>query len=531
MFVSALELQQGRVPYKEVLIPYGYLTTKVQALSLSVLGASLASPGIGTGLFYSLSLFLSYRLFLHILSRQLALLSVLFIFLVHPYIVHPWPNYLSYTFQLLALLLFIEGRTTTASRTAAGLCIGLATMCRYTSAIATLPPFFIYFLLQLRGEGPSKSNLKGMALFTLGFLAPILGFVIYLGAHGALYDLYVQNRVIADAWSRGITLRNALPSLVEHILLFKTWPQRDTRSLCFLLVFLVCLGTSLRLASRIFEKHPECSKRESHLTLFCLTALFGYLNSLHLYQIFRLVNGSSIGIGVTVFVISHWAKRIAIPRRALSTLAAVVVIIWTKSLLFQATSSVYLPWRIESVRGEGIVSCPLSIFEGKRVSKEYCGFYTHLAKLLSRYDGSFALVNYTWDPLLGALTDIPKVQISPFFLGPPFHLPFEKYKYRQEEALIERFISAHRAIIFTTKEMQRPGYRVIFSEPWPEDAPFFPQSRRLFLLAPVGPEADAEEPRQVPAQEPPELRPRTSRESRAIAPPRIRPLRDAVLPT
>ena len=63
MYVPAFDFKQGLVPYKQIFIAYGYLTTWIQALSLTVLGNSLKSIGIVTGLFYSLSLFFSYRVF------------------------------------------------------------------------------------------------------------------------------------------------------------------------------------------------------------------------------------------------------------------------------------------------------------------------------------------------------------------------------------------------------------------------------------------------------------------------------------
>src|SRR6266481_626971 len=55
MYVPALDLKHGLLPYRDILIAYGYLTTWIQAVSLSVLGESLKSIGIVTGLFYSMS--------------------------------------------------------------------------------------------------------------------------------------------------------------------------------------------------------------------------------------------------------------------------------------------------------------------------------------------------------------------------------------------------------------------------------------------------------------------------------------------
>src|SRR2546429_1695685 len=64
MYAQALDIKRGLIPHKDTLIAYGYLTTWIQSISLSLFGERLISIGIITGVFYSLSLFLSYRIFL-----------------------------------------------------------------------------------------------------------------------------------------------------------------------------------------------------------------------------------------------------------------------------------------------------------------------------------------------------------------------------------------------------------------------------------------------------------------------------------
>ncbi len=58
VYLPALDLKMGLIPHKEVVTIYGMLTSWIQCLSLMVLGESLKSIGIITGLFYSVSLFL-----------------------------------------------------------------------------------------------------------------------------------------------------------------------------------------------------------------------------------------------------------------------------------------------------------------------------------------------------------------------------------------------------------------------------------------------------------------------------------------
>jgi hypothetical protein len=154
----------------------------------------------------------------------------LLIFLIHPYIVHPWPNYFSYTVQLICLLLFIKVTPIAINRFAAEVCLGLACLFRYSSAVAIVPPFVTYlcyeaFLIDTQW----RLRVKGAVLFGLGLLAPLLWFVGLLISVNTYSDYYIQNRVIAESWNRGVTVRNFLPTLLKHIALADTWPEPDTR--------------------------------------------------------------------------------------------------------------------------------------------------------------------------------------------------------------------------------------------------------------------------------------------------------------
>lgn len=488
MYVPALDLTKGLVPYKEILIAYGYLTTWIQAVSLTLLGDSLKSIGIVTGLFYSASLFLSYRVFHEFLSKSLSLFSVLLILLLHPYIVHPWPNYFSYTFQLLSVLLFIRSRSTIVGRFGAGICIGMACLFRYSSAVAILFPFIIYLAYELFVLNTDrKPTIKSTMLFCLGFLTPLLWFCGFLLSKHAWYDFYIQNRVIAESWNRGITVRNFLPTLLKHIVLADTWPHRDSRSICFSIVFLIaCIAVAYLVYSVVLLKRRP-SRIDNTLALVSLVTLFGYLNSIHIYQIFRLINGSSIGVGLAVYALDRFSQsRNRTLRPALAVGAILLCFVWARSLLFTQTSSVYLPWPHNIFAGRTERGAKIKMFQGKWLSDAYYNFYDEVSGILSKYDPSYYIINYTWDPLLTVLGNLSRTQIMPFYLDPPFYLPFEKYGYRGEQQKIEQIVASGKAIILRTREQKTAGYKLVFVKPWPQDTPWFAQlpGVKLYISVP-----------------------------------------------
>jgi 4-amino-4-deoxy-L-arabinose transferase-like glycosyltransferase len=92
MYANAADLNRGLIPYKEIFIQYGFLTTFIQSLSLNIFGNTVVSVGIITGIFYAANIYLSYCLWRKILNRWSSALSSVVMFLVHGYVIYPWAN-------------------------------------------------------------------------------------------------------------------------------------------------------------------------------------------------------------------------------------------------------------------------------------------------------------------------------------------------------------------------------------------------------------------------------------------------------
>ena len=116
----------------------------------------------------------------------------------------------------------------------------MACLCRYTSVIAILPPVFVYLAYEAATRDHRMPVMKGATVYAAGIFAPVLWFLGGMVFNHTWYDFYIQNRVISEAWSRGVTVWNFLPLLGEHILRADTWPHRDSRAVFFSIVFFCC---------------------------------------------------------------------------------------------------------------------------------------------------------------------------------------------------------------------------------------------------------------------------------------------------
>jgi len=66
----------------------------------------------------------------------------------------------------------------------------------------------------------------------------------------------------------------------------------------------------------------------------CLVTIFGYLNSVHVYETFRLVNGASLGIGICVLLIADLYRYGNKPIQWILAAAGVWSVLWLSATLF-----------------------------------------------------------------------------------------------------------------------------------------------------------------------------------------------------
>ncbi|MDX2470099.1 MAG: glycosyltransferase family 39 protein, partial [SAR324 cluster bacterium] len=215
MFLSeALDLLNGKVPYKETSSFYGLLVPLIHSTALVLFGKKLLSIGIITGLAYSTSIWFSYKIWSKFLTKQIAAALTLVLFLLHPNIIYPWPNYFSYMFQLMGILFFITNYPKLNDLYQkkylflSGVFFGLSILARDETAISLFATFFLIFLFEFAqalsqetkgrkqiGTKVSLPLLKQYLFVFLGLLTPILIFFLYLSSEG-LFIHWVRSAIL-----------------------------------------------------------------------------------------------------------------------------------------------------------------------------------------------------------------------------------------------------------------------------------------------------------------------------------------------
>ena len=182
MLSNAKDLFEGKIPYKDIYIQYGFLTTVIHAFSYWLFGKNLFSIIFITGIAYSIGVWLIYLVSLAVSkSLKIALFSAFICFLVHPIAIYPWSNYISFPFFMAGIFFISNEEINSKKYFLSGLFFGLAILSRETIAPAIIFSLILSSLLDYFDEKKRLLNFLKLKIFlVIGLILPITIFLIYL---------------------------------------------------------------------------------------------------------------------------------------------------------------------------------------------------------------------------------------------------------------------------------------------------------------------------------------------------------------
>ena len=300
MLSNAKDLFEGRQPYKDIFIQYGFLTTAIQAFSYWLFGKNLFSIIFITGIAYSIGIWLVYLVSLAVSkSFKIALFSAFTCFLVHPIAIYPWSNYIAFPFFMAGIFFISNEKINLKNYFFSGIFFGLAILSRETIAPAIILSLILSSLLDFFDEKKEPLNfLKQKICLILGLILPIAIFLIYLQTHNLLgywHKLSWELPKIYSTYSFPGSVGLAGVKKFFNNLLYNFLSLNFSWNF-FLLLFSV----------NFFILINKLAKKEKFFKTPCLnfiliSSLAGISSAIHLPEIFRLATISSVGV-ITLFI-------------------------------------------------------------------------------------------------------------------------------------------------------------------------------------------------------------------------------------
>ena len=173
LYSNAQDLVNGNIPYKEIFIQYGFLTTLINSLILILFKNKLFFLSVSGCLFYSISILLISLSLKKLINSNYALVSSLLILFNHPVPLLPWPNYISFFFITLSIFIITKKNI---NYFISSLFLSLAILSRQELLIPILLSFFILFLFNLKSF--KKEYIINFSKIFFGFIIQIFFFII-----------------------------------------------------------------------------------------------------------------------------------------------------------------------------------------------------------------------------------------------------------------------------------------------------------------------------------------------------------------
>ncbi len=293
MLSNAIDLSDGKIPYRDFIILYGFFTTWVQSLWGGLFGFSFLTFGTLTAIVYCGLLYQVYTVIRHLSEPRVAALFLAVAFVLHPFPTYPWGDYYAGFFLSSGIAVLYSHRAGTPTRLiSAGIFLGLAVWSRYTYAVAIVP-FLLAVLISrryaLRGWlalflSFVTTNLLFLAVLEFGYGIDLADAArIYLGiaeAHGT--EWFTLERIESLAFIASIE------DAFFVYLWFATFP-----------LFLAAAG----------KKQLGRLELGAYVTL----SMLGFVNLIHAirhFEYFRVVNSS-----FSLAIVSFWMIGAAVRAR------------------------------------------------------------------------------------------------------------------------------------------------------------------------------------------------------------------------
>lgn len=294
MASNAFDFLNNKIPYEEIFIQYGIFTTIIHSIFMKIGNQSVLSIFFFTSLIYSFSIYYFFLILKNKFQDQMALFAVICLVLIHPFVNHPWHNYLTFFFLIMSLF-FLE-KDNSKGNLIAGLFFGFAVLSYEKFLIV-----FIFFLIGYALINFKNKKIKNILFLLIGFSLPISIFFTYIFFNGIFDDWMkyhsISNFYIGENYVFTILkfLKNIFLIGVKRFIFEPYW-----------IFFLVLLIINITFIFMFMMKKNFLKKEEEYLVYISLISISSFSSAIHALNSFRLATGVIVGI----FILIHFLKKI-----------------------------------------------------------------------------------------------------------------------------------------------------------------------------------------------------------------------------
>jgi len=427
VFSNALDFLDGKLPYKEIFIQYGIVTTLIHALILTIFNKNIFSLIAATSLFYSLSIYiigiLTYKF---TLNKYYSFFATFIVFMIYPWPTSPWPNFISFFFILLFCLFYTFNKNkyyiiSGVSFAFAYLSLTLVYNFIIISFFAAL--FFLIFFLRKKIKYTIiKKNLYIFISFL--FITSIFLFFLF---QKDLFDIWLTYQklpfIVASSYELSLYDR-----IINYIYFLTVYPLKnfinEPQWILFTLIFFSNLYILIKLSMNAFSQKVSYEK---NIDLFVINILIFTLNfQAQIGGIEKLATSLSLGF-VTLFILVHSLK--SEENKMIINFCIFFIVIYSVLFAFDINNSKYAGARAVHLKDLKNISKKytdknIPYFSLQKWSQDAWHPLNKFIELQNKIKKNCNLefgVNMTSNTFYYALLDFKKIQVVPFLIKTHSH--------------------------------------------------------------------------------------------------------------
>ena len=408
LYSNALDLIKGKIPYKDIFIQYGFLTTLIHSLILIFFDNQIFFISFCGVLFYSFSILFISLSIKKLINSKYGLISSILILFNHPIPFLPWSNYIVFFFITLSIFLITKKNI---NYFFLGIFISLAILSRQDVVVPILSSFIIFIILIVNSF--KKKYFIYFVKILIGFLLPIFLLVFYL----IYFDIfsYWKSYLIIPKFYLDIYGKGTIEIILDFIFFFSTksffnfivTPQ-------LFLISIILFSNSIIIFLKLFNKINV------PYNILYISILSILLCSMSLkIEIFRLYTSVIIGIIPLLYflneVIDKNVKKNLLRLLILPSLFSIFFYPFGNNDTFDKTNLLNNDIKINNKN-----------FSFYKWPKNKTNSINLITEIVANCDVAY-LENLTFDSLYSTIGNFDRVSILPYKLSSIKHNKFHNY--------------------------------------------------------------------------------------------------------
>lgn len=305
VFSISKDFLNNKIPYKDFLPNYGFFYILLNSFFIKIFSGSISGIYFISSISKGLGVLIIGLLFSNLLNKKIASTGVFSIFLIHPFVDTPWPDYLFFTLVLTSFYLILVFKTNYSYFISGVLysCAGLTKDNFIIILFLSLLIFqliFFYYKLYKKIEIVNFIN----TFWLLGFFLPLVIFGTFLFSNNIFFDyiyhfnygkLAIKYYCISNV--DNTILRTIDCGLLSFILLIKKSIYlifSEPYWLFFLMT--IVFNIFFLIKNIIFFDHTKFNSNFFILICLSFLSLLLFSNVLYFHTIQRLYTGALLGI-------------------------------------------------------------------------------------------------------------------------------------------------------------------------------------------------------------------------------------------